>query len=1094
MLPAAVQMVNVADPLVDLWVAPGGPGRLYRSLLAVAHLDGDPIGTASVPVDHGGLVSHGRLASELRAQLDVELAPLATREHNGGGHGPGSSDRQPRGRERSVSVVITTCCAPLALERCLRSVLACDHSNFEVIVVENRPSRSPTRRMLSERFRSEPRLSFTEEHRRGLSWARNAGLARAQGEVVAFTDDDVVVDPLWVRRCAEAFDRANDVACVTGLILPLELGSQSQLLLEQFAGFGKGFVPRTFRLADTVVGDPFPYTPGVVGSGANTAVRTDVARALDGFDVALGAGTPALGGEDLDLYVRLALEGHALAYEPRAMVWHEHPDGPARLRRQVYRYGVSLGAMLTKQLAVGPGRRDLLEAVPAGIRYARDPASRKNAAKQADFPRRLDWIERLGMLAGPAAYAASTIPAGWHSTHARAGRADLSQAAIASATAACVVAPLLVALGVRGPLTLLAMLAFACLVPGSALLILLGGRMEPGLILGTSLAGTAIGAQAMVWAGVWWPKTIFCLFAAFCLGPLTAGLQWRPRFPRISFEARSHGALVCVALLAWGVSVAAADTSETSGIGLLAALPPTYFLAFALLLAGFAAAISRPGVDPKLLWLYVVGLVVVIHATTPLLYDEPRYTWTYKHIGVVEQIAAFGSTDRAVDIYNNWPAFFGAVAWLSNAAGVPALDFAEWAQVFFNLVAVVALRFALRGLTGDERLIWTATWLFLLANWVGQDYLAPQAFGFVLSLVVIGICLRQGPHARAVPLSSAGAIVVGGLCYLAVVTSHQLSPIVLLGGVTALALLTHRVPLWVPATMLAVELWWLALAWPYVGDYFSLFDIDPAQSTAPPGGEGLPGLQLVQGAARGVTLVVAMLAVLGLVRRLRAGRSVLAPAVLVLVPAALVLLQSYGGEGPFRAYLFALPWLCFFAAAACAPPLYSRLPEFARPWRLGLSSAVIGVGFLFAYFGLELANRVSSPEVEAAVWFEQNAPPDSLLVGLTLNFPQRLSARYADVHSRDYPGNQSLAEKPAWRNRTFTRADIPRLERALQRYGVPNTYVFLTPSQERYGRLYGIVSPQSRPTLEQVLRGSPSFRLAYRGGGASIFELRRGAP
>ena len=404
----------------------------------------------------------------------------------------------------------------------------------------------------------------------------------------------MVVDPCWVRRCAEAFDRADDVACVTGLILPLELGSQSQLLLEQFAGFGKGFVPRTFRLADTVVGDPFPYTPGVVGSGANTAVRTDVARALDGFDVALGAGTPALGGEDLDLYVRLALEGHALAYEPRAMVWHEHPDGPARLRRQVYRYGVSLGAMLTKQLAVGPGRRDLLEAVPAGIRYARDPASRKNAAKQADFPRRLDWIERLGMLAGPAAYAASTIPATWYSTRARAGRASLSQAAVAAATAACVAAPVLVAVGARGPVPLLAMLAFACLVPGSALLILLGGRMEPGLILGTSLASTAIGAQAMVWSGAWWPKTIFCLFAALCLGPSDRGPAVASPF---SAYARSKPGRTapCWAPPWWrgGCPVAGAQTSGVSGIGLLAALPPTYFLAFALLLAGFAAAVSR---------------------------------------------------------------------------------------------------------------------------------------------------------------------------------------------------------------------------------------------------------------------------------------------------------------------------------------------------------------------------------------------------------------------------------------------------------------------------------------------------------------------
>ena len=59
--------------------------------------------------------------------------------------------------------------------------------------------------------------------------------------MVAFTDDDVIVDPAWLRRCAEAFERARDVACVTGLILPLELETDSQLLLEQFAGSAKAF-------------------------------------------------------------------------------------------------------------------------------------------------------------------------------------------------------------------------------------------------------------------------------------------------------------------------------------------------------------------------------------------------------------------------------------------------------------------------------------------------------------------------------------------------------------------------------------------------------------------------------------------------------------------------------------------------------------------------------------------------------------------------------------------------------------------------------------------------------------------------------------
>ena len=151
----------------------------------------------------------------------------------------------------------------------------------------------------------------------------------------------------------------------------------------------------------------YPYAPGTIGSGANTILRRSVALELGGFEPTLGAGTLALGGEDLDLYMRLLLRGQAIAYEPSAIVWHEHPDGPQRLRSQVYRYGVGLGATFAKQLFRGPARRELLRAVPAGVRYGTDPQSRKNAAKGDDYPRSLDWLERAGVVAGPVAYALS---------------------------------------------------------------------------------------------------------------------------------------------------------------------------------------------------------------------------------------------------------------------------------------------------------------------------------------------------------------------------------------------------------------------------------------------------------------------------------------------------------------------------------------------------------------------------------------------------------------------------------------------------------------------------------------------------------------
>lgn len=130
-------------------------------------------------------------------------------------------------------------------------------------------------------------------------------------------------------------------------------------------------------------------------------------RNLGGFDRALGTGTLAQGGEDLDICIRLLHSGRKLTYEPAAMVWHRHPDTFAAVRRQVFGYGVGLGAMLAKHVVVGPNRWTVVSLSAQGISYYTDPESRKNALRGPSFPRSLVRLERTGLLLGPLAYLAS---------------------------------------------------------------------------------------------------------------------------------------------------------------------------------------------------------------------------------------------------------------------------------------------------------------------------------------------------------------------------------------------------------------------------------------------------------------------------------------------------------------------------------------------------------------------------------------------------------------------------------------------------------------------------------------------------------------
>jgi GT2 family glycosyltransferase len=332
-----------------------------------------------------GLGGGGQLACSWRASLPAAAAPAAA--------------------------LIVNTCGGEGLCRTLAAATGQDYPNFELVVVDNRPASPAVRNLLSERFAGLPGLRYVAEERPGLGRARNAGLRSTAAEIVAFTDDDVVLDGSWLSWLVAGFAMADRVGCVTGLILPLELETPAQLLFDEFVGWSKRLEPRIWDRDQNRFDHPlYPYTVGIFGSGASTAFRREVLQELGGFDDQLGIGTPACGGEDLDIYTRLVLNGHRLAYQPAAMLWHPHPRDMQRLERQTRLYGAGLGAMLTKHLVhSGRTRRELLRRLPAGLAYALGPGSPKNARKPKGYPRRLTLFELAGMAYGPIGYVRSRL-------------------------------------------------------------------------------------------------------------------------------------------------------------------------------------------------------------------------------------------------------------------------------------------------------------------------------------------------------------------------------------------------------------------------------------------------------------------------------------------------------------------------------------------------------------------------------------------------------------------------------------------------------------------------------------------------------------
>ncbi|MFN2495712.1 MAG: glycosyltransferase [Pseudonocardiaceae bacterium] len=235
--------------------------------------------------------------------------------------------------------------------------------------------------------------------------------------MLAFTDDDVIVDSQWLAALAEGFTATDGgVGCVTGLILPAALETPAQLITERHGGFGKGFAPRIVDRGGNRPADPlFPFTAGRFGSGANMAFDAALLRELGGFDPATGAGTFARGGDDLLAFFRVIACGRSLVYQPDALIWHYHRRELAGVRTQAYGYGVGLGAYLASALAHEPAMWPaLLHRLPAGLVYAFSRSSQRHVDRYAAWPKEyaawpkeLARLERRGLLWGPVAYTLS---------------------------------------------------------------------------------------------------------------------------------------------------------------------------------------------------------------------------------------------------------------------------------------------------------------------------------------------------------------------------------------------------------------------------------------------------------------------------------------------------------------------------------------------------------------------------------------------------------------------------------------------------------------------------------------------------------------
>lgn len=334
-------------------------------------------------------------APDAQAVAAAVTAQLGVRDF---GPAPSSGHCEPL----PLSVVVCTRDRPEMLAMCLKTLQDLQYPAYEVVVVDNAPSTPASAECFDRLVGDDPRFRYVLEPVPGLSRARNRGLAEATAAHVAFTDDDAQVDPSLLGAIAAGFEREPSAGCVTGLVPAAALDHPAQQYFDRRYSWASRLDRRVYRLAGGDSSPLYPYSAGLFGTGANFAVDRELVLDLGGFDEALGAGSPAGGGEELDVFVRVLRAGRPLVYEPSAVVWHVHRDDARSARRQLFAYGAGLTAFLTKYLLDRRTTADIVTRVAPGAR--RIWSMWREVGLEGRPPLRLVAAEAAGMATGPATY------------------------------------------------------------------------------------------------------------------------------------------------------------------------------------------------------------------------------------------------------------------------------------------------------------------------------------------------------------------------------------------------------------------------------------------------------------------------------------------------------------------------------------------------------------------------------------------------------------------------------------------------------------------------------------------------------------------
>lgn len=761
-------------------------------------------------------------------------------------------------------------------------------------------------------------------------------------------------------------------------------------------------------------------------------------------------------------------------------------------------------------------------------------------AAVAVLPTTLRWLAALleptpaTSSAEPSAEASTIGHGGAHADRSRHPRRPVPEpgarvAATALLAAVAVTTGLIVA-DRGGPLAVAATVVVSLLGPGLGLVVGLGPRAGPHRAVTTllvSICWSSTVALLCAWTTFQQPVVQYVVVVAPAVVGAGAALRrsegwvtrgstgengsWGPRFR----GGPAAGVLLLVAsAVAWVTAVAGSRDRPVDEYGLLPGLGPWFAVAVALAVAAVVLALL---VRPASRALAAAGLVAVGAMATPprIVFDHNLLAgWAYKHLGAVDLIVRQDPLQDPYDVFQQWPGFFALGAQIEVLSGSDALTYANFAQPLVVALAAGGLFATARQLYGGSLVPALATLLFLSTMWAGQFYYSPQSFAFALTSLALvhvvtllqtlpqdrlqagwfarrcGAVLRGLPPARSSPEGRGVLVGTAVATYLVVIVSHPLTPFVLVLQLAPLVLLgwVSGRWRWGCVGLALLPFLWLSLHREVLDTTSALngFSLTNAQGLIT--GPTSEAQELAALCARAVAMLVLGGGLLAALTYFRRFGTVVVPVMLGVMPLFVLLGGSYGGEAPYRVWLFASPWFCAVLAKRIGDLVRFRTPVVIAT--AVLSAAAFLASAQASAFGMYPFLVVSDDQVSASRWLAEETPPGSTVVHLTHMFPGRVSAGYAARNPLHTINDPVVIGYPQFERDRLLTMSAPELHAGLTGEFGDGLHLVLARSMERETRYYGVLPEGAVVDLASELAASPYWTVAYANDDVWVFTPR----